>query len=88
MGAIIVVGGSAGALAPLIKIVAAIRPGSQAAMFVVIHIGANRSNLPAILARAASMPAAFAQDGGLIEAGRIYVAQPDHHLLLRPAAPC
>jgi two-component system chemotaxis response regulator CheB len=85
MGAIIVIGGSAGALAPLIKIISAVKPGSQAAFFVVIHIGANRSKLPTLLGYATSLPAAFAQDGGLIEAGHIYAAPPDHHLLLSPS---
>ncbi len=85
MGAIIVVGGSAGALAPLLEIVAAVRPGSQAAIFVVIHIGANRSNLPTVLGHAASLPVTSAQDGGLIEPGRIYAAPADHHLLLLPS---
>lgn len=82
MHAIIVIGGSAGALSPLLKIVTALKPGSQASIFVVIHTGANQSYLPTLLERATSMPAAFAQDGGLIEAGHIYAAPPDYHLLL------
>ncbi len=55
---------------------------SQAAIFVVIHTGANPSYLPALLGQVTSMPVAFACDGGLIEAGRIYAALPDRHLVL------
>jgi two-component system chemotaxis response regulator CheB len=42
--------------------------------------------LPSLLARTAGLHSAFAYDGAPIEAGRIYVAPPDHHMLLEPAA--
>jgi two-component system chemotaxis response regulator CheB len=40
--------------------------------------------LPAILERAGDLPAAHAIDGAEIERGRIYIAPPDHHLLIQP----
>lgn len=40
------------------------------------------SLLPSILSRAAAMPATHAEDEQTARAGRIYVARPDHHLLL------
>lgn len=76
------IGGSAGSLDPLLKIVAALTPDSRASIFIVVHIGANHSLLPGILTRASVLPAAFGKEGGLIERGRIYVAPPDHHMLL------
>jgi len=47
-----------------------------------MHIGRNPSVLPATLARASALPVAFARSGELIEAGHIYVAPPDTHMLL------
>ena len=41
------------------------------------------SGLPEILSRAGPLPATHATDGAPILPGRIYVAQPDRHLLLR-----
>jgi two-component system chemotaxis response regulator CheB len=41
--------------------------------------------LPSLLARTAGLHSAFAYDGAPIEAGRIYVAPPDHHMLLEPS---
>ena len=38
----------------------------------------------AILERAGDLPSAHAEDGAEIERGRIYVAPPDHHLLIQP----
>lgn len=82
MKAIVVIGGSAGSLHPLMQIVAALQYGSRASIFVVIHIGAGRSQLPSILERAGLIPSAFARDGEEIEQGRLYVAPPDCHMLL------
>ena len=40
--------------------------------------------LPCLLSSSGQHPATFAEDGGPIEAGHIYVAPPDHHMLLGP----
>jgi two-component system, chemotaxis family, protein-glutamate methylesterase/glutaminase len=77
----VVIGASAGGFKPLQRIVAALPTPCTAAIFVVMHIGSNPSVLPLLLNRA-GFPAAFAQEGTLIEAGHIYVAPPDHHMLL------
>jgi two-component system chemotaxis response regulator CheB len=54
-----------------------------AAIFVVLHVPpSGRSVLPAILTRAGPLPAAVAPDREPPERGHIYVAPPDHHLLL------
>jgi len=80
---IIVIGGSAGGLESLQRIVAALPADLPAAVFVVIHTGARTPGvLPAILARSGQIKVKQAQDGELIRPGHVYVPQPDHHLLL------
>lgn len=81
---IIVIGASAGGLAALVDLVRELPEDFPAAIFVVIHTSPdNPGVLPQILGRAAKLPAAFARDGEPIVRGRIYVAPPDHHLLLK-----
>lgn len=81
---IIVIGGSAGALPGLIQVVGQLPADLPAALFVVIHFSPqSRSHLSAILSRAGSLPAVDARDGEAILPGRIYVAQPDRHMLIQ-----
>lgn len=81
---IVVVGGSAGALAALSKLVAGLPPELPAAVFVVIHISPTATSaLASILNRAGALPAVQAADDEPIECGRIYVAVPNHHLLIK-----
>jgi two-component system chemotaxis response regulator CheB len=55
-----------------------------AALFVVLHVPATAvSMLPEILSRAGPLPANHAHDGERIHPGQIYVAPPNHHLLIR-----
>jgi two-component system chemotaxis response regulator CheB len=82
MVAIVVIAASAGGLDPLRRIIAALPVPCSAAVFVVVHIGPNPSILPSLLSTDSQHPATFAQDGVLIEAGNIYLAPPDHHMLL------
>ena len=79
---IIVIGASAGGVDALRTIVAALPADLDAAVFVVLHIGAHRSDLPWLLARSGNLPAAHGKDGEIIVAGQIYVAPPDHHLII------
>src|SRR5512135_3018266 len=81
---IIVVGASAGGVEALTKLVRDFPRNFPAAVFVVLHIPAEApSLLPEILQRAGVLPACHAVDGAKIERGRIYIAPPDHHLLLK-----
>lgn len=82
MNHIVVIAASWGGLAPLQEIVAALLTPCAASIFVVQHIGSHASSLPFFLAHSSRLPAAHAQDGDLIEAGRIYVAPPNHHITL------
>src|SRR4051794_33897394 len=84
MGNILVIGGSAGGLVPLLRIVEALPYPCASVVFVVMHIGRGPSQLPRVLNRVAKLPAYFAEDGAPIESGTIYVAPPDHHMLLEP----
>ncbi|HJW27439.1 MAG TPA: chemotaxis protein CheB [Rhodocyclaceae bacterium] len=81
----IVVGGSAGALKALTAIAGGLPADLDAALFVVQHLSpAHPSLLPQILSDAGPLPAVHPADGEAVRKGRIYVAPPDHHLLLAP----
>jgi len=80
---VVVVGGSAGSLAPLRELAAALPPGLPGAVAVTIHVGERaRSRLPWILERRGPLPAAHARTGEPLRPGRIYVAPPGCHLLM------
>lgn len=82
---LIVVGGSAGSIEVLTTIIAGLPADLPAAVLIAIHISPEaRSRLPQILGRAGILPAQHAVDGKPILAGRIYVAPPDHHLIVGP----
>ena len=81
---IIVVGASAGGVEALSRLVAELPEDLPAAMFIVLHMGANTGTvLPRILGRQTKIPVDHPRDGETIEPNRIYVAVPDHHLLIR-----
>ncbi len=84
MCGVVVIAASAGGLNPLRCIIAALPVPCTAAVFIVMHIGPHPSMLPSLLMLSGrgQHVAAFAQDGAPIEAGRIYVAPPDHHMSL------
>ncbi len=78
----LLIGASAAGLAALVEVCAALPENFPAPVLVVLHIGAHRSQLPAMLNRRCALKARFATDGECVQPGRIYVAAPDHHLLL------
>ena len=82
---IIVIGASAGGVQALREIVSPLPANFTAAIFVVMHVGANApSVIPQILNGAGALPAEHASDGDRILPSRIYVAPPDRHLLIEP----
>ena len=82
----IVIGTSTGGFEALKALAGGLPPDLPAALFIVLHIGPNGLGiLPEILQRAGPLPAANARQGEPIRPGRIYVAPPDHHLLLEPS---
>jgi two-component system chemotaxis response regulator CheB len=81
---IVVIGASAGGVEALSELFAGLPAGVPAAFFVVLHVmPGGTSVLPRILERRGGMPVAAAADGEPIERGRVYVAPPDHHMLIR-----
>lgn len=81
---IVVIGASAGGVEAIRSLTAALPSGFPAAVFVVLHIGAHKSELPWLLNQTGSLRACHPGDGDPIHAGQIYVAPPDHHLLVEP----
>ena len=80
---IIVIGTSAGGIEALQQLVRALPAKFAASIFVTVHFpGHGTSVLPRILTRAGPLPAVHAADGESIVSERIYVAQPDFHLLI------
>jgi len=82
---IAVIGGSAGSLDVLSTIARGLPGDLPATLFVVMHTSPQgESLLPELLSRRSALPAVHAIDGEPIVPGRIYVAPPDHHLLVYP----
>ena len=82
---VIVIGASAGGVEALTALAQRLPTDLPAALFIVLHVPAyGTSVLPSILNRHGPLPAVHPRDGEEIRPGRIYVAPPDHHLLLDP----
>ena len=82
---IVVVGASAGGLGALIEFVQVLPAQLPCAIFVVVHIPSDTpSMLPEILNHRCELQAIHPVDGERIALGKIYVAPPDHHLLVEP----
>lgn len=80
---IVVIGASAGGIEAIREVVSRFPGDLAAAVFVVLHLPqGSRSTLPEIISRSGPLPAVHPKDGERIGQGRIYVAPPDHHLLL------
>jgi two-component system chemotaxis response regulator CheB len=80
---IVVIGTSLGGIEASKKLVSDLPPKFKASFFIFLHIGAQGLGiLPEILENAGPLPASNAKDGEAIKEGHIYVAPPDHHLLL------
>jgi two-component system chemotaxis response regulator CheB len=80
---IVVIGASAGGMEALKHLVEDLPRDLDATLFVVWHMPADfTTTLPRLLTRAGPFPAEHPQDGQPIEPRRVYVAVPDHHLLL------
>ncbi len=77
-------GASAGGIAALSDVLRGIPEAFPAAIFIAVHTSPdNPGLLPRILGRVCALPVAFARDHEAIQPGRVYVAPPDHHLLLK-----
>ncbi len=82
---VLVAGASAGGVEALIAFVRSLPPDTDEAICIVLHVSpSGTSAMPHILARAGSLPVHSARDGDPLLAGHVYVAPPDHHLLVEP----
>jgi two-component system chemotaxis response regulator CheB len=81
---IIVIGASAGGVEVLKQLVKELPEDLPASLFIVLHVSpSGTSVLPRILGKHTSFDTAHAQDREKIEHGRIYIAPPDSHLLVK-----
>jgi two-component system chemotaxis response regulator CheB len=74
IAAIVVIGAPAGGVEALRTLVSALPADLPAALFIVLHVGSHKSDLPRLLG--GGLPASHPDDGERFEAGRIYVALP------------
>ncbi len=80
---IIVIGASAGGTSALKQLIAQLPDDFLGTLFIVLHISPEHRNvLPQILARLCPLPVVQATDSEAIQPSRIYVAPPDHHLIV------
>ncbi|TVR72036.1 MAG: chemotaxis protein CheB [Sphaerobacteraceae bacterium] len=80
---IFVIGASAGGVEALSQIVAGLPEDFPGSVFVVLHtLAGGESHLSKILDRRGVLPAVPSQDGMTIQPGTIYVAVPNHHLMI------
>jgi two-component system chemotaxis response regulator CheB len=80
---IVVIGASAGGVEALLELAGMLPADFPAPIFVVQHVPAySNSILPQLLSRVSALPAKHPRSGEVIEPGTIYIAPPDHHLLV------
>jgi two-component system chemotaxis response regulator CheB len=80
---IIVIGASAGGFAAIREITSGLPTDINASILIVWHISPDvRGFLPQILNQNGKLHAANAMDSEILKPGHIYVAPPDHHLLI------
>jgi two-component system chemotaxis response regulator CheB len=81
---VIVIGASAGGVASLSQLVRRLPAQLQAAVAVALHIPEDSTSvLPTILTREGPLKATHAGDGEPLQHGRIYVAPPGRHLIVK-----
>jgi two-component system, chemotaxis family, protein-glutamate methylesterase/glutaminase len=82
-GRVVGFGASAGGVDALLRIVETLPASFPAAICIVLHVpSSGRSLLAPILARRTALEVVEAEDGQRLEAGRVYVAPNDRHLVL------
>ncbi|HEX6443802.1 MAG TPA: chemotaxis protein CheB [Streptosporangiales bacterium] len=80
---VIAIGASAGGVDALQTLLARVPTDLTAPVLIVLHLPATgNSVLPRILERRCPLPVAFAGHGQPLVGGRVYVAPPDHHLVV------
>jgi len=77
---LVVIGASAGGVAALRRLAAALPPAFPAAVLIVLHLGTHESLLPELMGLDCPLSVAHARDGEALARGTIRIAPPDHHL--------
>lgn len=78
-----VIGASAGGVETLESLVSQLPANFAGSVFIVLHLTPDyRSQLPEVLQRSSQLPVKRPQDGEEILPGHVYVAIPNHHLML------
>jgi two-component system chemotaxis response regulator CheB len=85
---LIAIGGSAGSLDVLLTIARALPSDFPGTVFAVAHVGQSRSILPDLLGRSGKLTASHPRGEEAIRKGHIYVAPPDHHMLIDDGKVC
>lgn len=67
----------------MLDIVASFPRECTASVFIVVRDGSQPGHFPALVNAAGWLPASYPQDGTRIEPGRIYIAPPDRHMILK-----
>ena len=82
---IIVIGTSAGGLEALDQLIGQLPQKFPASIFIVQHLTLDNSGEPLVrrLLRHRAFDVRLARNGDRFASGRIYIAPPDHHLLLK-----
>ena len=82
---LIVIGGSAGSLQPLFRILAALPSSFQIPVLLVLHrTPGTDTNLEELLAIKTSMKVCEIEEKEKIDNGCIYICPPDYHVLIEP----
>src|SRR5215469_13628818 len=86
---IIVIGASAGGVQILQQLVGGLPERFAASLFVVVHTSSSSLGLISqIIGRDSKLKVEYAVNEQPIANGKIYVAPPDHHLLVKPQRLC
>lgn len=86
---VVVIGTSSGGLEALTTLVRSMPADFPAPIAVVMHLAADSPGiLPDLLTREGRLVARHPSNGERLQPGHIYVAPPDHHLLIEPGRAC
>ncbi|HTE23520.1 chemotaxis protein CheB [Flavitalea sp.] len=82
---IIVIGASAGGIAPLSELMSQLEPDINAAIFIVLHL--SNTGIGTLLKdkiqSVSSLPCTIAANAVPIQKGHVYIAPPDYHLIVK-----
>lgn len=79
---VVVIGTSTGGHQALQQLISGLPEDYAPPVFIVMHIGAHKIDLPHLFQQSTSLPVRYATDNVRVEAGTILIAPPDHHMLL------